>query len=115
MKGSILKQLDEQKFSPPKYSEMEAKEKVPKDFRMVFESLLDEGVIVKVSEDCYFSREAYESCRELTAQYIRDNGSINVAQLRDLLDTSRKYAMAVIEHLDNIKFTKRVGDDRILF
>ena len=115
LKDSILKQLGEHEFAPPKYAEMEAKEKIAKDFMMVFESLLDEGVIIKVAEDCYFLKGAYEKCREMTAKYISENGSINVAQLRDLLDTSRKYAMAVIEHFDSIKFTKRVRDDRILF
>lgn len=115
MKDSILRQLGEQEFSPPKYTEMEAKEKATKDFKMVFESLLDEGLIVKVAEDCYFSKGAYDKCREKTQEYIKANGSINVAQLRDLLDTSRKYAMAVMEHFDSIKFTKRIGDDRVLF
>lgn len=115
IKDSILKQLGEQEFSPPKYTEMEAKEKTPKDFKMVFESLLDEGLIVKVAEDCYFSKGAYDKCREKTEEYVKKSGSINVAQLRDLLNTSRKYAMAVMEHFDSIKFTKRVGDDRVLF
>jgi selenocysteine-specific elongation factor len=115
MKESIMKLLGENEFAPPRYTDMEAREKVPKEFKMVFESLLDEGVIVKINEECYLLKEAYEKSKEMTAQYIRDNGSINVAQLRDLLDTSRKYSLAIMEHFDSIKLTKRVGDDRVLF
>jgi selenocysteine-specific elongation factor len=37
-----------------------------------------------------------------------------VAQVRDLLDTSRKYAIALLEHLDDIGVTRRVGDERVL-
>jgi len=82
---------------------------------MVFESLLDEGVIIRVAEDCFFVKSSYDKCRDMIEKYINENQSITVAQLRDILDTSRKYAMALIEHFDAIKFTKRIDDKRVLF
>lgn len=115
IRENIIKGFMSNEFSPPKYSELEASEKDPKNFRMVFESLLDEGTIVKVTEDCFFAKSSYEKCKEKTSDFINKNGSITVAQLRDLLDTSRKYATALMEHFDNIKFTKRIEDKRILF
>ncbi|MEE9323948.1 MAG: SelB C-terminal domain-containing protein, partial [Dehalococcoidia bacterium] len=36
------------------------------------------------------------------------------AQVRDILNTSRKYALALMEHLDQVKITRRVGDERVL-
>ena len=46
--------------------------------------------------------------------YISEHGSVNVAQVRDAFDTSRKYALALLEYLDDQRITKRVGDERVL-
>ncbi len=115
LRSNIIQQFSQNEFSPPKYSELEAKETDSRNFKMVFESLLDEGVVVKVADDCYFTKEAYHKCKEMLVEYLKGNGSITVAQLRDILDTSRKYAMALMEHFDSIKLTKRQGDQRVLF
>jgi selenocysteine-specific elongation factor len=45
---------------------------------------------------------------------IEREGSITVAQVRDMFGASRKYALALMEHLDERKVTKRVGDERVL-
>ena len=45
---------------------------------------------------------------------IKENGKINVGQVRDRFNTSRKYALALLEHLDQQRITRRVGDDRVL-
>jgi selenocysteine-specific elongation factor len=46
--------------------------------------------------------------------HIRGNGNITLAQTRDLFGTSRKYAQALLEHLDETGVTRRVGDERVL-
>ena len=115
IKENIIKEFKSNEFSPPKYSDLEAKEKDTKNLKMVFESLLDEGVIIRVSEDCYYTKASYDKCKDMIVKYINENESITVAQLRDLLDTSRKYSMCLIEHFDAIKFTKRIEDKRVLF
>jgi len=43
---------------------------------------------------------------------IADEGAVTLARLRDELATSRKYAEALLEHLDQARFTKRLPDDR---
>jgi selenocysteine-specific elongation factor len=43
---------------------------------------------------------------------ILDEGAITLARLRDELGTSRKYAQALLEHLDQARYTKRLPDDR---
>ena len=58
-----------------------------------------------------------ETYREMVAQisdFIRENGSITVAQVRDMFSASRKYALGLMEHLDQVKITRRVGDERVL-
>lgn len=114
-RDNIIKAFKAAKFSPPKYGELEEKQEDKKSFKMIFDSLLDEGIIVKVSEDCLFLKEDYDKVKELIVNFINTNGSLTLAQLRDELNTSRKYAMALIEHFDGIKLTKRVDDKRVLY
>jgi selenocysteine-specific elongation factor len=45
---------------------------------------------------------------------MKQNGKITVAEVRDMFQTSRKYALAFMEHLDEQKITRRVGDERVL-
>ncbi|MBV7273049.1 selenocysteine-specific translation elongation factor [Clostridiaceae bacterium UIB06] len=115
IRENIIKSFNIAKFSPPKYSELQIKEKDTKNFKMVFDSIVDEGVLVKVSEDCFFLLEDYIKIKELVINLITNNGSMTLAELRDVLNTSRKYAMALVEHFDSIKLTKRLEDKRVLY
>ena len=45
---------------------------------------------------------------------MKSKGKITVAEVRDLLSTSRKYALALMEYMDEQKITRRVGDERVL-
>ena len=47
-------------------------------------------------------------------EYINKNGNISVGDVRDLFQTSRKYALALVDYLDQQQVTRRVGDVRIL-
>ncbi|CAI8032949.1 Selenocysteine-specific elongation factor [Geodia barretti] len=47
-------------------------------------------------------------------RHLAENGEITVADVRDLLGTSRKYALALMDHLDHVRVTRRVGDVRVL-
>ncbi len=114
IRENIIKAFKAAKFSPPKYNELEAAQNDSKNFKMVFQSIMDEGALIKVSEDCFFLLEDYNKVKDLIIRFITDNGSITLAQLRDELDTSRKYAMSLIEHFDSIKLTKRLEDKRVL-
>ena len=46
---------------------------------------------------------------------IDHHKSITVAQVRDLFQTSRKYALALLENMDQCKLTRRVGDERVRY
>ena len=56
----------------------------------------------------------YEEMVERIRTYIAERGEITVAEVRDLFDTSRKYALALMDHLDHQRITRRVGDARVL-
>jgi selenocysteine-specific elongation factor len=72
------------------------------------------GEIVRVAGGVAFAAEAYREMVERVSAHVRDNGSVTLAQVRDMFGTSRKYAQALLEHLDAKRITRRVGDDRVL-
>jgi selenocysteine-specific elongation factor len=76
--------------------------------------LFDSGRLVQVSPDVVFDAETYREMVDRVRQEIRTAGTITVARVRDLFATSRKYALALMEHLDAIGITVRVGDERRL-
>lgn len=80
----------------------------------VFNALVEQGTLVKVSAEVVFLAETYAEMVERVVKFIHENGSITVAQVRDLFNASRKYALGLMEYLDQRKVTKRVGDERVL-
>ena len=76
--------------------------------------LLDLGRLVRVSPDVVFRREDYDQLRSDLYEVLAKSGTITVAQFRDRYKTSRKYALALLEHLDEIGETVREGDVRRL-
>src|SRR5207247_2401717 len=72
------------------------------------------GEIVRVSDGVAFAAEAYREMVERVSAHIRAQGSVTLAEVRDMLSTSRKYAQALLEHMDAERITRRVGDARVL-
>lgn len=75
--------------------------------------LVNKGLLFRVNEETYLHREPYLKCLHVLKDYLRANRSISLAQYRDLLQSSRKYAQALLEHFDSCKYTRRLGDERV--
>jgi selenocysteine-specific elongation factor len=80
----------------------------------LFNALLEQGRVVQVSENTLFLASTYEVMVERVVEHLKREGTITLAQVRDLFSTSRKYAQAFLEHLDAQGVTRRVGDERVL-
>jgi selenocysteine-specific elongation factor len=80
----------------------------------VVRALSQRGDIVRVGDDVAFTRDAYETAVAMVREIISDSGSITVAQLRDRMGASRRPVLALLEHLDSARVTRRVGDARVL-
>lgn len=78
----------------------------------LFQALADIGQIKIVSEDIVYSAELYNRLISQLTAYLHQNGSITAADARDVLGASRKYAIALLEHMDARRITRRVGDIR---
>ncbi|MBI2831258.1 MAG: selenocysteine-specific translation elongation factor [Chloroflexi bacterium] len=76
--------------------------------------LVDRRDVVKVAEGVYFSVKTYDEMVAKVVAHIKASGKVTLGETRDMFQTSRKYAQALLEHLDAEKVTKRVGDERVL-
>ncbi len=101
----FLEELDRGHFSPDPSA-------VPDSEIVAF--LERDGSLIRVSPDVAFSRRAHEEMVDRVTAHIGANGQITVAEVRDMFSNSRKYALGLMEYLDQIRLTRRVGDARVL-
>jgi selenocysteine-specific elongation factor len=76
--------------------------------------LVETGQAVRVSDNVVFAAEAYRAMLDAIIAHLRERGTVTVAEVRDLFATSRKFALGLLEHLDERRITRRQGDDRVL-
>ncbi|MDP2673999.1 MAG: selenocysteine-specific translation elongation factor [Dehalococcoidia bacterium] len=100
----LLAALRSQPFSPPALDSDDD----------LLSYLEDRGDIVWVGEGIVFAAEAYREMVERVVAHLGERRTVTLAQVRDLLGTSRKYAQALLEHMDEQRLTRRVGDERVL-
>jgi selenocysteine-specific elongation factor len=105
----IMKKFESTTFYPPM-----AKEVGKEIGNELLEYLVINEVLIRVSGDIVFLNDAYRKMVDQIRDRITSEGSISVAQVRDMFETSRKYALAMMEHLDSIGMTVRIGDVRKL-
>lgn len=83
-------------------------------FKNTVAYLVRKGVLVRLTDKVTYHRDALAEAQALVAAHIRSRGSMTIAELRDRLSLSRKYAQALLEHFDRIGFTRRVEDRHVL-
>jgi selenocysteine-specific elongation factor len=77
-------------------------------------ALVEHGQLVRLSNEVILLTETYEEFVAWLKDYLPQHKTVNVAKVRDIFKTSRKYALALLEYTDEQRITKRVGDDRVL-
>lgn len=112
----ILEQYRQKLYQPPAWEEaVDTVSCSQEQGEELLYYLLGTQRLIKVAEKLYFHREAVEKAKEIARDLIQQNGPIQLADMRDALESSRKYVLPLMEYFDQIKFTKRIGDKRILF
>ena len=102
-------------YAPPTTDEVLGQMgKDQKKAQQVHAVLVGSGTLVRMDAQMCFHREAYDEAVRQIVEQCRAQGQITLAEVRDLLGTSRKYAMAILDTLDREKVTKKVGDVRVL-
>ena len=106
---TLKRKFEQNPFSPPSVKECQAE--VGEE---VLNALVELGELVSVSADVLFRKQDYDALITKTREAMQQNGQITLAEVRDLFDTSRKYAQALLEYLDANDITTRDGDFRKL-
>lgn len=78
-------------------------------------ALVDLGTVVRVADGVVYASGAYAAVEREVVRFLEAHGRITLAEFRDHFQTSRKYAQATLEHLDQRRITRRVGDARIRY
>lgn len=116
IKEEIIGLYISNKFMPPKKEDLYQKISYNKDeVEQVLNALISNGDIIQLNPEIYLYKSSYEEARSILIDYLNKNQSIVVAEYRDILDTNRKVALALLEYFDQEKITKRDGDKRVLF
>jgi len=82
--------------------------------QQVLEFMLLDGAVVLPGQ-YILSKKMYEQAREIVKTLYREQGIIKLPDVRDALNASRKYALMILERFDQEKYTRRQGEDRVLY
>jgi selenocysteine-specific elongation factor len=108
---AVLQRLKVQPYAPPSGSQLT---EVTGADDSLLAAMVAEGEIVKVDTGVYFERQVYDEMVHRIMAAIARDGAVSVATVRDLFGTTRKYALSLLEHLDDERITRRSGDARVL-
>ena len=107
--------LEEAGLAPPAVSEIaDAAQASAQDVKLVLSLLEENGAAIKVKPDLYFSAEAVERARQMVIEGCLGSGRITLAEFRDLIGVSRRFAQALLEYFDRTGVTRRIEDYRVL-
>jgi selenocysteine-specific elongation factor len=106
---SLLARFNAMAYTPPTVKECQSE--IGDE---LFAALIELGYLVQVSPEVVFGREVYTHMVNEIKGLLVSQGTITAAQVRDHFNTSRRYALALLEHLDAIGVTIREGDVRKL-
>ena len=101
----FLRILNENPYSPPGEVTLETD---------ILKLLIEQQKVVKVADGVVFSTSAYDEMVEKVLAYAKSEDKVTLAEVRDMFNTSRKYAKALLEYMDEKKLTRRVGDERVV-
>ncbi len=114
-RSKIIAILEKGGFQPPTKAEMTEMLNIEqKQFADILNILTKEKAIVRINDSLYLSAASYESMMSLLKNFFSGKAEITIADFRDLLKTSRKYALPFLEYLDSNRVTLRTGDVRKL-
>lgn len=107
--SGLMRKFAANPFGPPS-----VKECLAEVGEEIYNVLIEMGELTAVSQEVVFRTKDYEAMVENVKSAIRQKGPITLAEVRDLLGTTRKYVQALLEHLDAVGVTMRDGEARKL-
>jgi selenocysteine-specific elongation factor len=97
----LIDELDASPFAPP----------APSDVALA-RALVRDGVLVDI-DGVVFTANAVDRARTLIRDALRERDALSIADVRELLGSSRKYILPLLGRFDSEGITRRRGDDRV--
>jgi selenocysteine-specific elongation factor len=102
-------------FAPPTVDEAAAAIGVPpKAADAARKTLIEHGALIKVAPDMYFHKSAIDLARQRITAHIEQKGSLPSVDFKYLIDTTRKFAIPLLDYFDKIGVTLRIANTRYL-
>jgi selenocysteine-specific elongation factor len=115
LKDKLVAAYQEARFQPPEPSAFAgAASGNASNLNDLFEVCVAEGYLARIADDLYLHADADAEMRRLVTERLQQGQGLTVAEIRDILGTTRKYAVPLCEYLDRVGVTRREGDLRVL-
>jgi len=113
VKGKIVSMLNREGFQPASKAELAKTLAISEnEAGDLLKLLTQEGSLVRINDATFISKEQYDRMIGLLRGFYAEKPEMTVAEFRDLLGTTRKFALPFLEYLDSHKITLRIGDIR---
>ncbi len=117
--GRMVKKLEnifiDARFQPPEIEKiLEQRIGQPELVKRAYSYLLDNGTLVNIGEGVVFHKKFVEEARQKIINFLSEHREIRVAEFRDLLNASRKYALPLLIYFDSKGITIKRGEVRVL-
>lgn len=118
--AGLFKQIEQDyvntAFQTPFWEEIISKYKLGSDLAEdVLDYFVGKQVLVTLDEGVILHKTSIDKAKALVTAFLREKGEITLAEIRDLLNTSRRYALPITNYFDKQKITRRVEDKRVLY
>ena len=115
LREGALEKLGAAGFQPPSQGELAADLGVSgKVLQRVLQLLVDEGEVVHLGADLFIAGGPHAKAKQAVLENCQRNGELVIPELRDVLGTTRKYLIPLLEHFDSVGMTARRGGTRVL-
>ncbi|MCI0378146.1 MAG: SelB C-terminal domain-containing protein, partial [Gemmataceae bacterium] len=115
LKDKVVSAYRDTRFQPPEPTSFASQAGGnAANLKDLFDVLTAEGFLVHVVDNLYLHADAEADMRRRVQERLQSGQGATVAEIRDLLGTTRKFAVPLCEYLDRIGVTKREGDLRVL-
>ena len=109
-KTKLEKQLEEARYSLLSITEVTLGKE---ELKELVDSL-HEKTLIRMDADSIIHKKCYQNAIDKVREHMEENENITLGEFRDMLGTSRKHAMTILDYMDKNKVTKRVGEARVL-
>lgn len=114
VRAKILKRYEDAGFEMPNMEDVIGEFQDKKQAKQIITDLVKTGILVKVTFNTYIHKIHWQKALSILQDYGTRQKELSLGEYRDMLGTSRKYAVMLLEYCDAQKITKKQGDIRIL-